>query len=65
MRPPLHIHATSKQRERLRQMYIQADSPRTRAHVQIVLPSQAKQARPSLFTLTHHPILLASYNAFE
>ncbi len=41
MRPPLHIHVTSKQCERLQQMYNQADSPRTRTRVQIVLLSQA------------------------
>jgi len=41
MRPPLHVQVTSQQRERLQQMYDQADSPRTRTRAQIVLLSQA------------------------
>lgn len=41
MRPPLQVHVTAQQRERLQQMYNQADSPRTRTRVQMVLLSQA------------------------
>jgi transposase len=41
MRPPLQIHVTPKQRERLQRLYEQAGSPRSRTRVQLVLLSHA------------------------
>jgi transposase len=52
MRPPLQVHVTAQQRARLQQMYHQADSPRTRTRVQMVLLSQAGYAVSAIATIT-------------
>jgi transposase len=52
MRPPLQIHVTPKQHKRLQRMYEQADSPRTRTHVQLVWLSQAGYAVSAIATIT-------------
>ena len=52
MRPPLQIHVSDKQHERLQQMYDQADAPRTRTRVQIVLLSQAGYGISAIAAIT-------------
>ena len=52
MRPPLHVQVTSQQRKRLQQMYDQADSPRMRTRVQMVLLSQAGYDVPAIAAIT-------------
>ena len=50
--PPLHVQGTSQQRERLQQMTDQADSPRTRTRVQMVLLSPAGYDVPAIAAIT-------------
>ena len=52
MRPPLQIRVTAQQRMRLQYLYDQADSPRTRTRVQMVLLSQAGYAVAAIATIT-------------
>ena len=52
MRPSLQVHVTVPQRERWQQMYGQADSPRTRTRVQMVLLSQAGYDVPAIGAIT-------------
>ena len=52
MRLPLQVHVTAQQRARLQQMYHQAESPRTRTRIQMVLLSHAGYAVSAIATIT-------------